>query len=308
MTRPSDAPPSPLPTEVLDAVSSLTIEVRRVVQGFLGGSHSSLHQSSSVEFAEHKKYNPGDDIRHIDWRAFARTDKHFVKTREREVILSSLVLLDCSASMGYAGSRAGSSKLDYARVLAGALAHILVRQGDAAGLLPFGAKALPHVPPIGRPEYLPALFSRLAQVSAGSGGKTGYAEALHSAADQLRNRALIILISDLWGADREVEIALASLSSRGHDVAILRLLSPDEVDLPFDRTTEFVDLEDGARVEVDPALIREDYRRALADDRERWRRVAGQADIDLMHAVTSAPPESVLAEFAARRHRAGRRR
>ena len=298
---------SPLDKEVLDAAAALTIEVRRVVQGFLGGSHSSLHQSSSVEFADHKKYNPGDDIRHIDWRAFARTDKHFIKTREREVILRSVVLLDCSASMGYAGSRARCSKLEYARVLAGALAHILVRQGDAAGLLPFGAKALPHVPPIGRPEYLPALFARLAEVTVQT-GRTGYAEALHGAADQLRNRALVILLSDLWGAGRDVEIALAGLAHRGHDVAILRLLSPDEVDLPFTKIAEFVDPEDGARIEVDPALIREDYRRALAEDRERWRRFAGEADIDLMNAVTSTPPESVLAEFAARRHRAGRRR
>lgn len=308
MTRPPDAPPLRLDPGILDAVSALTIEVRRVVQGFLGGSHSSLHQSSSVEFAEHKKYDPGDDIRHIDWRAFARTDRHFVKTREREVVLSGLVLVDCSASMAYAGSRARASKLDYARVLAGALAHVLVRQGDAAGLLPFGAAVLPHVPPVGRPEYLPALFARLSQLTAGSSGATCYVEALHRAADQLRNRALIVLLSDLWGADRDVEVAIASLASRGHDVAILRLLDPDEADLPFDRVTEFVDPEGGARIEVDPALIREDYRRALAADRERWRRVAGGADIDLMHAVTSAPPESVLAEFAARRHRAGRRR
>jgi uncharacterized protein (DUF58 family) len=306
MTPPPDAKSS-LDNEILAAAASLTIEVRRVVQGFLGGSHSSLHQSSSVEFAEHKKYSPGDDIRHIDWRAFARTDKHFIKTREREVILRSLVLLDCSASMGYAGSRTSVSKLDYGRVLAGALAHILVRQGDAAGLLPFGAKALPHVPPVGRPEYLPALFARLAEVTVQTGA-TGYAEALHGAADQLRNRALVVMLTDLWGAGRDVEIALASLASRGHDVAIIRLLSPDEVDLPFSKIAEFVDPEDGTRVEVDPALIREDYRRALAEDRERWRRVAGEADIDLMHAMTSTPPEAVLSEFAARRHRAGGRR
>jgi hypothetical protein len=116
------------------------------------------------------------------------------------------------------------------------------------------------------------------------------------------------VLSDLWGAGRDVEIALASLASRGHDVAILRLLSPDEVDLPFEKIAEFVDPEDGSKVEADPALIREDYRRALAFDRERWRRLSGEADIDLMHAVTSTPPEVVLAEFAARRHRAGRRR
>jgi len=246
-------------------------------------------------------------VRHIDWRAYARTDRHFVKTREREVILSSLLLLDCSASMGYSGSRARRSKLDYARVLAGAMAHILVRQGDAAGLLPFAAEPLPHVPPVGRPEHLAALLGRLAETGLRAGG-TDYVGAVHRAADQLRNRALVVVLSDLWGAGREAEIALSSLAARGHDVAVLRVLSPDETDLPFARTADFVDLEGGGRVEVDPVLVREDYRRALAADRERWRRVAGEADIDLMNVVTATPPEAVLGEFASRRHRAGRRR
>jgi len=116
-----------------------------------------------------------------------------------------------------------------------------------------------------------------------------------------------VLVSDLWGAGRETEIALSSLSARGHDVAVLRVLSPDEIDLPFSRVAEFVDPEDGAKIEVDPALVREDYRRALADDRERWRRVAGSADIDFMNVVTSTPPEATLGDFAARRHRVGRR-
>ena len=306
MTRPPDRGERPVDAQILDSVATLTIEVRRVVQGFLGGSHSSLHLSSSVEFAEHKKYSPGDDIRHIDWRAYARTDRHFVKTREREVILRGLVLVDCSASMGYTGSRAQLSKLDYARVLAGALAHILVRQGDAAGLMPFAAKVEPHIPPLGNPEHLSALLAHLSHVSV-QPGKTAYVDAIHAAADLLRNRALVIAISDLWAAGRETEIALSSLSARGHDVAVLRVLSPDEIDLPFSRVTEFVDPEDGARIEVDPALVREDYRRALAEDRERWRRVAGQSDLDLMNVVTSTPPEATLADFAARRHRVGRR-
>jgi uncharacterized protein (DUF58 family) len=307
MTPPPDPAAGFFEPDILDSVATLTIEVRRVVQGFLGGSHASLHQSSSVEFAEHKKYNPGDDIRHIDWRAFARTDRHFVKTREREVILRSLLLLDCSASMGYTGSRARRSKLDFSRVLAGALAHILVRQGDAAGLLPFGAKLLPRVPPVSNPEHLPALLANLSRVTAQS-GRTAYIDAIHGAADLLRNRALIVLVSDLWGAGRETEVALSSLSARGHDVAVLRVLSPDEVDLPFARIAEFVDPESGAAVEVDPVLVREDYRRALAADRERWRRVAGEADLDLMNVVTSTPPEAVLGDFAARRHRVGVRR
>jgi len=306
MSGPDEGPRSPVDPQTIDAVSTLTIEVRRVVEGLQGGGHASPHLGASVEFAEHKKYSPGDDIRHIDWRALARTDRYFVKTHEREVHLRCLMLLDCSASMAYRGSRADRSKLEFATVLLGAMAHVLVRQGDAAGLLAFADRPLDFVPPERRPDHLPALLSRLARLQPATDGATGYGDAIKRAADRAGRRALIVLASDLWGCDRSTEIALGSLASRGHDVTLFHVLSPDEVDLPFERAATFVGLEGEGDVEVDPSLIRADYRRALGRLRRRWRQAGGRSGIDYLFASTGQRPEQVLAEFAARRHRSRR--
>lgn len=308
MIPPDGGGNSPVDPEVLDAVATLTIEVRRVVEGLQGGGHASPHLGASVEFAEHKKYSPGDDIRHIDWRALARTDRYFVKTHEREVHLRCLMLIDCSASMGYRGSRARLSKLEFARVLLGAMAHVLVRQGDAAGLLAFADAPLDFVPPERRPDHLPALFKRLARLRPAAGGGTDYGAAIRRVADRAGRRALVVLASDLWGGGRETEVALASLAARGHDVALFHVLSPDEIDLPFARAATFVGLERDGEVEVDPALIRADYRRALDRVQERWRQTGGKAGIDYLFVNTATRPEQALAEFAARRHRARRSR
>ena len=298
----------PLSARTLDAVSTLTLRVRRVVEGLQGGGHASLHLGASVEFAEHQKYSPGDDIRHIDWRAFARTDRHFVKRHEREVTLRCLALLDCSASMGYRGSRSELTKLQYASVLVGALGHVLVRQGDAVGLLAFAREPVAYLPPERRPGHLPVLLSRLAGLAPSDGPGTGFAEALRRGAERAGRRALIFVASDLWGADRGTQIALGSLAARGHDVMLCHVLDPDEVDFPFEGPAVFHGLEGEGEVEVDPARIRRDYRSELEAARERWRRAGGEAGVDLVHAVTDTAPEAVLGDFAVRRHRSGGRR
>ncbi len=305
MIKKRDRLPVSVDPEVLEAVSTLTIEVRRVVEGLQGGGHASMHLGASVEFAEQKKYYPGDDIRHIDWNALARTDRYFVKTHEREVTLRCLMLLDCSASMGYRGSRSRFDKLSYAKVLLGAMAHILVRQGDAVGLLAFAQTPQVYFPPDRRPEHLPALLSRLADARVADGGTTGFVKALQQAADRVGRRAMVVVATDLWGAERNTEVALASLAARGHDVALFHVLSPDEIDLPFDGFTTFEGMEGENEVSANPALIREDYRAAVQEDRERWRKLCGKAGVDLIEAVTGAAPEVVLADFAARRHRFG---
>lgn len=306
MNRPSDAPGGALDAGTLEAVSTLTLKVRRVVEGLLGGDHASMHRGASVEFAEHKKYSPGDDIRQIDWRAYARTDRYFVKTHEREVTMRCLMILDCSPSMGYVGSRAASSKLDFSRVLMAAMAHVLVRQGDAVGMLPFAAGPMEYLPPDRRPEHLPLLMKRLAALTTATEGSTGFVEAIRTAAERAGRRAMVAIASDLLTAGVDTEIALASLAARGHDVVIFHVLSPDEIDLPFERSTEFVGLEGDGEVTVDPALVREDYRRAIEAERERWRAVTGKAGIDMVSVVTSETPASVLSGFASRRHRLGR--
>ncbi|MCP4602878.1 MAG: DUF58 domain-containing protein [Proteobacteria bacterium] len=302
MNSSSDRPRSPVDPEILKAVSTLTVKVQRVVEGLQGGAHASPHLGASVEFAEHKKYSPGDDIRHIDWRALARTDRYFVKQHQREVVLRCLMTLDCSASMGYRGKRARSSKLGYAVELLAALAHILVRQGDAAGLLTFDSHTVHFIPPRRRPDHLSALMTLFASLQPAEGGGTGFLEAIGDAADHAGRRAMVVLASDLWGAGRETEITLAQLAVRGHDVVIFHVLDEDEIDLPFDHPLTLQGMEDEPEVEVDPTLVRQAYRREINAVQERWRRVCGEAGIDLVTALTSSSPLLVLSDFVARRH------
>jgi uncharacterized protein (DUF58 family) len=298
----------PTDPNTLKTLSSLKLRVRRVVEGLQGGTHASPHFGASVEFAEHKKYCPGDDIRHIDWRALARTDRYFVKQHDREVVLRCYGVLDCSASMGYCGSRARIDKLGYSVELLAAISHILVHQGDAAGLITFAQHPLHFIPAGQRPDHLMALMKHFASVQPADSGTTGFLTAITRAADHAGRRAMVVLASDLWGAHRETEVALAQLSARGHDVVVFHVLDPDETDLPFDSLTTFRGMEGGSEIEVDPVMVREDYRKEVRRIKERWRRVCGESGIDFVAARTDISPAMVLAEFAARRHKARGRR
>ena len=298
----------PADPETLKALTSLTVRVRRVVEGLQGGAHPSLHFGASVEFAEHKKYNPGDDIRHIDWRALARTDRFFVKQHQREVVLSCLIVLDCSASMGYQGTRARTDKLGYAVELMATLAYILVRQGDAAGLMTFASKPTLFIPPARRPDQLSTMMRHFASLEAARSGTTAFADAIARAADSAGGRAMVVLASDLMGAERDTELALKRLAARGHDISVFHILSPDEIDLPFNQPILLEGMEGERALDIDPTLIREDYRQEVRRLLNRWRRVSGEAGIDFVHAPTDQPPAAVLSEFASRRQGEGRQR
>ena len=289
------------------ALATLKLKVRRVVEGLQGGAHPSLHFGASVEFAEHKRYSPGDDIRNIDWNAFARTDRYFVKQHLKEVVLSSLLVLDCSASMGYRGSRAKNDKLGFSVELLAAMAYVLIHQGDAAGLLAFSSAPELFIPPGRRPDQLSLLMQRLSLIRARENSTTNFADAIGRAAGHAGKRALIVLASDLWGAGRETELALAGLAARGHDIALFHILDPDELDLPFDFPTALKDMEGEATVDIDPTQIREDYRNEVRQTIEHWRRFSGEKGIDYVHASTRQATATVLAEFAGRRQKVRRR-
>lgn len=308
MTRQKDSEKSALDPGALKGVSALTVKVRRLVEGLLGGAHPSVHFGASVEFAEHKKYSPGDDIRRVDWNALARTDRYFVKQQQREVILNALLVLDCSPSMGYRGESARATKLDCAAELLAALAYILVHQGDAAGLLTFSSGVDAYVPPGQRPDQLALLMKRFAAVKPALQGATEYAEAVSKAASLAGKRALVVLATDLWGAKPETEAALTMLAAKGHDISIFHMLDPDELDLPFTRPVRLTGMEGEGIRDVDPSLIREDYRAAAAEFVKRWRRFSTEHGIDFVQATTDRPAASVLLEFAAKRQNARRPR
>ena len=308
MSRESGRWRQPADPETMKAVSNLQLKVRKVVEGLQGGAHPSRHYGASVEFAEHKRYSPGDDIRHIDWRALARTDRYFVKQHQREVILSCLLVLDCSASMGYRGARGRSDKLGYAVEILSTIAYLLVRQGDAAGMLTFASKPMMFIPPGRRPDQLSAMMRHFAVVETDKGGTTAFVEAIREVVSHECQRGMIVLASDLWGADRKTELALGRLAARGHDVVVFHVLDPDETDLPFPAPLTLEGMEGEPRIDVDPVLIREDYRQAVAEVVEHWRRFSGESGIDFVSAPTNTPPATVLSEFASRRQGVGRRR
>ena len=286
-----------------DAISHLKIQVIAAIEGFLGGAHRSLHMGPSVEFSEHNRYSPGDDIRNIDWKALARTDRYFVKAHERDAQLTCLMLLDCSGSMDYQGSRAGFSKFDYARILLGALSHLLVKQGDAVGVLGFAEKTTVSLPPGSHPGHLPLVLERLAAAEVQPDSRTRFAEVLKNAQSRLGQRGMLVLASDMWQMDDEAEIILKGLAHKGHDITVLHVQSPDELDLPFDQTIEFRGLEQESALVAEPALLRHDYMAALAQEQARLMLMTRQSRVDLVAANTAKQPYEVLVDFAARRSR-----
>jgi uncharacterized protein (DUF58 family) len=278
----------------------LKLKARTVVEGILTGLHRSPHKGSSVEFAEHKEYTPGDDIRHIDWRLFGKSDKYYVKQFEDETNLKAYVLLDVSGSMGYAS--AGVTKGEYAAQIAAAVAYTLLRQSDAVGLMLFHRGAADYVPPRARSVHLTDLL--LAVSRAELAGTTDLAAALERLSEVARRRSLVLLLSDVFDHRPEVMGRLRQHRARGHDVALFHVLDPAERHFPFEDQTLFVDMEDDAlRVEANPKMIRAAYREEIEGYIAGMRRACEEADIEYNLVETSVPVEDVVARFVTRRAR-----
>jgi uncharacterized protein (DUF58 family) len=254
------AAPISLDPVALSRLGSLPIKARVIVEGALSGLHRARLHGSSVEFAEHKEYSPGDEIRHIDWKAYAKLDRYYVKQFEQESQLTVYLVLDASGSMEFAGG--GIRKLDYATMCLAAIAHLAIHQQDRAGLEVFGDRAVDvRVPPRGRPRHLHDLLAVLEQVTAGGGrGDESPADALERVAELLRHRkALIVLASDLFDADDRTLTVLRRLRAQKHDVTVLHVLDPHERTFPYDGLTLFEALESDQRMLANPSVIRTQY-------------------------------------------------
>ena len=283
------------------------------MEGVLTGLHSSPHHGQSVEFAEHKEYAPGDEIRHIDWRAYAKLDKYYVKRFEMETNLRALLVVDGSGSMGY--GRGPFSKLQYASVCAGALAYLLQRQGDQIGLLIAGAAApasTERLPP-GVRAFLPFASSQahLGQAlmmldSAQAAGPTLLPKALEYAAEKAGRRALIVVLSDLFDPSEATLPALKMLRGRRHDVVVLHLLDREELDFPFDDPTRFLSMEDERQIDAQPRQIRESYLEEMGRFLEATRRELTRGDVDYAQVTTDVAPDKALLDLLARREAGGK--
>jgi uncharacterized protein (DUF58 family) len=248
-------------TAALMKIRSLELRAKVVVEGFQRGLHRSPFHGFSVEFTEYRSYVPGDDVRFLDWRLYARTDRDYVKKFEDETNLRCHLLVDQSGSMGY-GS-VGHDKAAYAATLAATLAHFLDGQGDAVGLVTFTARPTAHIPPRHRPGHLRRVLLALDQPAAGASEDLG--KPLEAAARLLSRRGLVVLISDLLAPTGDLERQLGALAASGHEVIIFQVLDPAEqsLSLPDESPALFRDLESGRRLLVEPAVARAGYRRAL---------------------------------------------
>ncbi len=290
-----------LDSAVLSRLCRLTIQARQPMLGSVSGVHRSATRGSSVEFAEYRKYVPGDDIRRLDWRVYARTDRFYMKEFDADTNLRCLIFLDLSGSMGYAGAH--GSKLDCARRLAATLAYLMIHQGDAAGLWLAGAKRDREIPARRSPVHLKALLDSIR--NARTGGEVDLAAALHRAAERIPRRALVVVISDFFTNLDPLLNAFQHMRFQRHDLALFHLLDAAEIRFDFDRPIRFADLEGADSVITDPALVADGYRREVADYLEVLRQGSRQFNADYQRVMLDAGYEQALTEFILRRQRAG---
>ncbi|HIE52160.1 MAG TPA: DUF58 domain-containing protein [Armatimonadetes bacterium] len=288
-----------LDPQAVRKLANLKLVARFVVEGFIAGLHRSPHRGFSVEFTEYREYTPGDDLRHLDWRVLARSDKYYVRLYEQETNLRAYLLLDVSGSMGY-GSQ-GLTKLEYGCYLAASLAYLMTRQQDAVSLLAFAEDLVVALPPKNTPGHLNVLLKTLGGLQPQRG--TRMSRTLHQLAENIRQRGLVVLISDLFDEPEEVIRGLKHFRHRGHEAIVFHLLDPDEQEFPFAGQIAFEDLEDGTTVRTDAAAIRRAYLAQLRAWQEHYQREFRRRRIDYVFADTSVPFDRFLAGYLAKRGR-----
>jgi uncharacterized protein (DUF58 family) len=297
----ADTKRSLLDPEVLARLGTLKLRVRAITEGLLSGLHRSPHHGQSVEFAEHKEYAPGDDVRRIDWKAYGKFDKYYVKQFEQETNLRCYLVVDASGSMGWKGAPGRLTKHEYAASAAASLAYLLVRQADAAGLVLCADKVVRALPPSAAASHLaPFLDALEAAVPA---GPTRLAAAVDWIVENAPRRSAVVVLSDLMDQDEGVLRHLAQLSRRKHDVTLFHVLDPAELTFPYEEPTLFTSLEDGRSVEAHGRDIRKGYLEVIQAWLERTRREAAEHRVDYALCRTDRPLDEVLLPFLARRER-----
>jgi uncharacterized protein (DUF58 family) len=269
------------------------------MQGTVSGRHASPHRGSSVEFAEYRKYVPGDDLRRLDWRAYGRTDRFYVKEFEADTNLRCCFVVDTSGSMDFGSGNV--TKLEYARRLAGALGYMAVQQGDAVGLSCVAEGVVQSLPPKRGPAHLRILFDLLEKAE--PKGETELVTVLHELAETIRQRALIIVLSDLFVEPALLKECFQHLRFRKHDVSVFHLLDPQEIGFEFKRPTRFLDMEGGPAIFAEPNDIADRYHKAMQNYLDELRQVVLESAIDFHQVKIDEDYEHVLSRFLVRRTR-----
>ncbi|HEX7120103.1 MAG TPA: DUF58 domain-containing protein [Longimicrobiales bacterium] len=284
----------------LARIGNLELVAKTVVDGFIAGLHRAPYLGLSLDFAEHRAYHPGDDVRRIDWRLYARTDRYHVKEYEADTNADFTVVLDVSRSMGYASG--GISKLDYARCLAATLTYFSHRQRDRVGMVAFADDVVERVPPSAR--HLDAVLHALDRLEPARRG--ALAAPLRRVAETLKRRGVVVVVSDFYEEPESAVAAVRRLRGRGGDVIVFHVLDPAELEFPFDRAATFRDLESGERIPVVPTELRARYRELIEAHTAALARRFADDGIDYALLNTATPLDHALFGYLSARHRLSR--
>lgn len=288
---------SVLDPKVVAAIDDLEVAARYIVEGLRTGEHRSPFHGFSAEFSQYRPYRPGDDLKYLDWKVLARTDRLYTRQFRETTNLAAMIVLDASASMAYPAD--GVSKFAYARILAAALAYLLVQQGDAVGLMTTVDDRLVYLPPRGGKIHLRRVLAELSKLT--PAGAWSPSSVVARAAELLRRRGVILMLSDFYDDEGATLMELKRASRRGHEAAILQVMSKAEIEFPYAGGVEFEDLEFAHRRVVDAGTIARAYRSQVAEFLERWRAGARSAGLDYALVTTDRAPDEALRGYLLRR-------
>lgn len=298
-TAPASTPARFLDPELLARVGSLELLARAVVEGFMSGLHRSPFTGFSTEFTEYRQYNPGDDLRYLDWRLLGRTDRYFIKKYRADTNTQCHLLVDTSASMNYTSS-GQVTKLQYAQFLAGSIAYLLNRQQDSVGLVAFDQTIHTHVPARNRTGHMRTIFGKLSLLAPGK--ETRLAESLHQLADILTRRGIVVVISDFYDETTRLSEAFQHLRFKGHDVIAFQVLDQNELDFNFDDQVVLLeDAETQEQMPVLPDVVMKGYRERMQQHVDDMKKCAASNNVDYALLTTKQPLDYALFTFLSRR-------
>ncbi len=298
-SKPEKHYPTSFDPRTLAKLQGLALRARHIVEGYVAGLHRSPYRGFSIEFAEHREYAPGDDLRYVDWKVFGRTDKFYLKQYEDETNLICYLVLDVSESMLYRSPGAGLSKLEYAQCLAAAMAWLVLHQQDAVGLVTFDDQIRTNVPPSSNASHLRTLLQVMEDVRPVA--KTATGPIFHELAERFRKRGVVLILSDLFDNVGSLMAGLKHLSHRRHDVILLHVLDPAELEFPFRNPTMFQGLEQFPELLADPRSLRKAYLQEIERFRTEVQKGCRRYEMDYQLIRTDQPLDMALSKYLAER-------
>ncbi len=300
----ADSPYLYFEPEHITQLTNLNLQARQAVEGFISGLHRSPHHGFSVEFSEHREYSPGDDLRHLDWVAWARSDRYYIKQYEQETNLRAHILLDVSRSMDYTSTAAGT-KFTYGCFLAACLSYLMCRQQDVVGMLAFDEQVRFHIPPGSTPNHLDRIFTSLETLRPGK--RTAVAQTFHDLANRIAKRGLIIVISDLYDDQSEIIRALQHFVYKKHQIIVFHVMDPAELEFPFEDMVSFVDMETSEKLQVDPKYVKQTYLDEIGSFVDRYRKECADRGIEYVLCPTDTSYYRMLLNYLTSRKKLRKR-